>query len=1279
VSATSETRPHAEVDVGAVLSGLKRFQRDTVAHVVDRLYGEDPVDRFLVADEVGLGKTLVAKGVLALAIERIRETRGGRIDVVYLCSSQDIARQNVARLNPTGLTELAFDRRLTMLPRVFRDLRRNPINLVALTPGTSFNLRSAEGQRPERLLLYHLLRRCWGAEVVRDTRPDQRVFQGSAGFAGIVRDLARHADRDLDDDLVHRFRAALDRHAAEARAAGRVTLEDRYLELRDDLRWLRAERPPREVAVRRRELIGDVRELLARTCIEVLDPSLVILDEFQRFRDLLDGADDTATLASSLFRHRDVKVLLLSATPYKMYTVRDELHDDHHADLLRTVRFLAGDDQADDLEVTLRRFRRELLTATGDGEQVELVAARDRIERTLRRVMVRTERLAVSDHRGGMLVERASRQVRLEPRDVREYLGLERLATMLDAGGIVDYWKSSGYPLNFMEDYQLDRELHRAVEDPDRGCELAQVVENADWLLQRDDVEAFRPLDPGNARLRSLLHELLDDGLWKVAWLPPSLPYHQPGPPFDDLGEHAPTKRLIFSAWRVVPKVIATVLSYEAERRMATVGTTPHGNTPDDRRRFQPLLRLQRSQGRLTGLPVLGLLYPSHTLAALVDPLAHVTDGPPPTLADVEADTQARLAERLASLTSGAPVDGPVDERWYWAVPMLLDLDTSSYAPQDEPWWWRDDLAARWLHADDGERGGRSLAQAHIDQAWEVLVDPGQLGRVPDDLARVVARLALAGPATVALRALRRVAPQLPLDDVELRLEAAAVGWAFRTLFNRPEITWLLRGQAERRGDERAYWRLVLEHALGGNLQAVVDEHAHVLVEWCGVGDHGPGARVAAVAERMREALTTRAVTYRVTDLTVQDGRLRTDESYTMRGQFAVRFGDDRSEQDHSVVRQGHVRTAFNSPYWPYVLATTSVGQEGLDFHLYCHAITHWNLPSNPVDLEQREGRVHRYKGHAIRRNVAQVHRQRATAEGGADPWEAMFAAAEEGADGSDLVPYWIYPVEGGATIERTVPALPLSSEVRQLDELRRTVAAYRMVFGQPRQEDLVAFLRRRHGVDVKRLGRMLRIDLAPPPADEDVLPRPSAAAPAPTWRPPSDAVDLASAPSPSGPLRARYQRFWAGMIDDLLREHPDWRVRRTPPVTSWLVIGNGIRGQSGLHYAIVFASRERLRLELYVDPRAEHVRPVAWPLLTRARERIETTYGEEVLFEELPRRRASRISALYPVPASIHDEAAWPSYREWALAQLPRFRAAIDPLLAEIAERSRRASANRR
>lgn len=55
----TESRP----DLHKILDSLKPFQRATVEHAFRRLWtDEDRVDRFLVADEVGLGKTLVAKG-----------------------------------------------------------------------------------------------------------------------------------------------------------------------------------------------------------------------------------------------------------------------------------------------------------------------------------------------------------------------------------------------------------------------------------------------------------------------------------------------------------------------------------------------------------------------------------------------------------------------------------------------------------------------------------------------------------------------------------------------------------------------------------------------------------------------------------------------------------------------------------------------------------------------------------------------------------------------------------------------------------------------------------------------------------------------------------------------------------------------------------------------------------------------------------------------------------------------------------------------------------------
>ena len=37
---------------------LRDFQRDTVEYVFQRMYGEQPASRFLLADEVGLGRLL---------------------------------------------------------------------------------------------------------------------------------------------------------------------------------------------------------------------------------------------------------------------------------------------------------------------------------------------------------------------------------------------------------------------------------------------------------------------------------------------------------------------------------------------------------------------------------------------------------------------------------------------------------------------------------------------------------------------------------------------------------------------------------------------------------------------------------------------------------------------------------------------------------------------------------------------------------------------------------------------------------------------------------------------------------------------------------------------------------------------------------------------------------------------------------------------------------------------------------------------------------------------
>ena len=224
----------------------------------------------------------------------------------------------------------------------------------------------------------------------------------------------------------------------------------------------------------------------------------------------------------------------------------------------------------------------------------------------------------------------------------------------------------------------------------------------------------------------------------------------------------------------------------------------------------------------------------------------------------------------------------------------------------------------------------------------------------------------------------------------------------------------------------------------------------------------------------MIEALSTRTATNAVEDVQVVDGEIRLEER-RINSHFAARYGRAQST-DQAAMRETTVRTAYNSPFRPFVLASTSVGQEGLDFHTYSHAIVHWNLPGNPVDLEQREGRVHRYKGHAVRKNVAdEFGCRRAGSRSTHDPWAAVFdaALAARADEDSDIKPYWIFTRPGGAVIERYVPALPLSREAQQYRRLLRTVGAYRLVIGQPRQDDLIRYV----GEDVS----WLRIDLTPP------------------------------------------------------------------------------------------------------------------------------------------------------------------------------------------------------
>ena len=195
-------------DAAAVLAGLKGFQRDTVEHAFDRLYlAADSTRRFLVADEVGLGKTLVARGVIAKALDHLWEgkVRVKQIDIVYICSNAQIARQNVRRLQ-IGSNRFVRAGRLGLLPQEIHGLKENRINYLALTPGTSFDLKSSMGIRAERVLLYHMLQRIWSDQRKGPMNLFQGYVRNAASFRWELAEFKRH--RRIDDDPGRRVQAA---------------------------------------------------------------------------------------------------------------------------------------------------------------------------------------------------------------------------------------------------------------------------------------------------------------------------------------------------------------------------------------------------------------------------------------------------------------------------------------------------------------------------------------------------------------------------------------------------------------------------------------------------------------------------------------------------------------------------------------------------------------------------------------------------------------------------------------------------------------------------------------------------------------------------------------------------------------------------------------------------------------------------------------------------------------------------------------------------------------
>ena len=947
-------------------------------------------NRILLADEVGLGKTIVAKEVIRRVSRWHREElHDPCFKVVYICSNIQIAAQNIAKLGIAEEVNVSNSRLSMQHFRIFQSRYRENRDeqLIPLTPGTSFSKTSRCGTVEERALMYlHLVRI---PELIHHRRALSSMLRHGvkeSRWDQSVQEYRLKIDRfpDRGKEYYHTIASSLDRHFRND--------PDLLRRLMDCCLTRRASRSQEA-----RTVIKDLRELFAEISLEWLNPDLVVMDEFQRFRDLIaaDESQEKDKLNRKFLGNSSTKVLLLSATPYKPYSTLEEIsadeNADHYSEFMEVMDFLFYDDEKNRKFRTVWQAYSDSLCEISQEHLTVLLACKQNAENAMYQSVCRTERFNT-----GIIDDSGVREVPVSTDDILSYDAIQTLMDQIgqqSPGALhnrnvpMDYVKSSPYLLSFMEQYQLKRQIQDF-------CRQHPMNENKQilnyLLLDRQDIRRYREIRPHNARLQFLSDAVFgrkNAGAELLLWIPASRPYYRnPKSIFEK--NRGYSKILVFSSWEMVPRMISVMLSYEAERK--TIGRLYRKDGSKDRGYFAADEKSRPGDSRLKGDTKKLICYPSRTLAGLYHPAENLGEDLPLL--------RQKIGQQIEAILS--------------RIAQKFSLSTKK------------------------KSSARVLLQCleYMDGVRQMPPED-----IPSNAVSIMTDMALASPGICCYRMIKKYYPHL--SDAEKRSRAKSLAdQIFASLFNKPESAAVLDLLYGRRS-ERGYYRSVFRYCVEGDLQAVLDEYAHVLSE------QGPEL-LGEMADSFSDTVTLRIDT--------QDSFPKYPESKAvMRTHFARGYFNAKVD-DQKIESLVHLRKAFNSPFRPFVLSTTSIGQEGLDFHLYCRRVMHWNLPSNPVDLEQREGRVNRYKCLAVRQNIAHKY-------GNLPTWEEMFrqAAAAEKGTYSDLVPYWCLP-DGGDNpfrIERLAPMYPMSRDRQRYERIIKILSLYRLTLGQPRQEELIALL----------------------------------------------------------------------------------------------------------------------------------------------------------------------------------------------------------------------------
>jgi hypothetical protein len=1015
------------------------FQRNTIKVAYRALRNKSGSRRFLVADEAGLGKTIVAQCIIK-DFRDIRRRSKHKINVIYVCSNLSIAKQNQDRLlgflskRARQFAAIEQDRlSLTLLQTPAHQRTKDRLHLYAVTPNTSqLTIRQRgsgyRGTAKERALCFHLINRALGY-TIRGLR--RALALKIKSFKHEVQTIKEDAD-NINLSTVEAFKHALRR---SLKIQGNQKLASRIK------RFLKEKNAA--------EVVRHIRLALVQVALATINPELVIFDEFQRFDELI-GSDRPADKNSyeaeeeedTGFREAASRLLesltgaggkrallLLSATPWIPYRNRKERGNqptDPSEGFFQVVKFLhggAGAAEVDKLRALLRE-RRELLIADSLSWE-KLERNRHEIEAVLSPIMSRTER------------PRREGTGREPPPQIPAALNFSDLEQFKRFYECVEKGKrrrlASGHEIKRDRDLEMLVPLWNSVPLPMQSLGPKYAVwKRARKLvsaaaMDRKHISRLMPQDYPHPRLRALIEHMEPANL-ALPWVVPSHEWW----PLQNGWKRSPShqltttpsidgKLLVFARFRAVVPAVAGLLSYHVE-------SSCRGNVRNRDRAYErdgdaKLIRADSESS-------LELFHPSPLLIEgdPIDGVFKVSN-----IEEARAKTKKTLRDYLEK-NSIEITHGARSSVGAWKLIAGLEATLGHWRATYEAW------RAIGLH--------KNLPE-----------EPTQIRSVNEAELEELARLAIGAPGAVLGRAVQRHWNKALSDQNFGYLVRAS--WHLQSRFDQPWIARTLKGPKETFAE--AIKRAVLDR----NLESTLDEHFWFL-------------KAASPSPQSFEDIIQdfeKSVGLRTSSVGLHYGYEKFHRpQLKIRCHVATIFS--RAEpSDEENIRPDEVRRAFNSPFWPHVLVTTSIGQEGLDFHPWCRTLLHWDPPPGPVAMEQREGRVDRYASLAIRRTIAEHIRKSNIQMSRRSPWEMLAGyAVKDVKDTSGLEPWWIYRSAQPTNLYFEIANSEIS---RRWNEAHEERGHYRLVLGMPNQNDLLGELKDMGTWDSEKL-RKACLDLSP-------------------------------------------------------------------------------------------------------------------------------------------------------------------------------------------------------